>query len=197
MSDKNFDDLRKSVISENFDQGGLKPGLAISEMEEKIATDQLMKIASRRKLEERMKEIEKRNIHASVLFMDLDKFKEVNDNFGHGAGDEVLSVLGKRLNTHISHSRGDIVGRWGGEEFLVILSGLESKETLFQRAEDLRKMIEREPFGLDEKNLLHKTISIGAAKRKNGEAWEKWLERADNALYQAKESGRNKVVVAE
>jgi diguanylate cyclase (GGDEF)-like protein len=127
----------------------------------------------------------------SVLLLDVDHFKGVNDAYGHAIGDRVLEEIGARLHARARTS--DVVGRWGGEEFLVVApdTGVEGALAL---AEDLRRAISEAPIGTDAASVSV-TASVGAA------AWERetvdeLLGRADDALYSAKSSGRDMVVAA-
>lgn len=131
----------------------------------------------------------------SVLLMDIDHFKSVNDTHGHDAGDEVLQEFSNRIR---KNTRGiDLVCRYGGEEFVVIMPDTDhSLATVV--AERIRKKVCEKPFIIHKgREMLDVTVSIGLASVENGmEAQDHLLKRADNALYQAKESGRNRVVVS-
>ena len=127
-----------------------------------------------------------------VVMADIDHFKSVNDNYGHLAGDGVLKEVAKRIKNSL---RGfDIVGRYGGEEFLLILHRAELA-TARMVAERIRSRIAATPFDLPEA-LLDVTISMGVAMAKPDESVNSLIERADKALYNAKENGRNQVVLA-
>ena len=128
-----------------------------------------------------------------VVMADIDHFKSVNDNYGHLAGDGVLKEVAKRIKNSL---RGfDIVGRYGGEEFLLILYRAELT-TARMVAERIRSRIAATPFDLPEA-LLDVTISMGVAMAKPDEMVNSLIERADKALYNAKENGRNQVVLAQ
>lgn len=122
----------------------------------------------------------------SLLLIDLDHFKSINDACGHDAGDEVLKTFSKLL--HEIDRETDKVGRWGGEEFMVILpyAGLDTASTL---AERLRRKVAETEFP-STKGL---TISIGVASYKDGDSAGSLIKRADKALYAAKNIGRNRV----
>ncbi len=125
----------------------------------------------------------------SVVLIDMDKFKSVNDEFGHLVGDKVLIHLVAVLSAHIRKT--DILGRWGGEEFLIICP--ETPETgAAEMAEALRHAVEDASFPV----VGRKTISVGVATVRGQETVEDLVGRADAALYQAKNGGRNKVVAA-
>jgi diguanylate cyclase (GGDEF)-like protein len=123
----------------------------------------------------------------SVLLVDIDHFKLINDNFGHLVGDEILKSFSKLLRQQIRQS--DIVARWGGEEFIILLpdTALSSAITM---AEALRQRIEVNPF----ESVGNITCSIGVAEFNSVEEADDLLRRADENLYRAKHSGRNRVV---
>lgn len=130
------------------------------------------------------------NYDIGLMLLDIDHFKQINDLYGHAAGDLVLVTLSKHLKSKIRVA--DIPCRIGGEEFLLVLPGM-SEEMTQQRAEEFRKHIEamRIPHN---GNSLKLTASIGVASYpKNGENWENLYHVADQALYRAKEKGRNRV----
>jgi len=122
----------------------------------------------------------------TLLTLDLDRFKSINDTLGHEAGDQVLRGLGELLRKRIR--RADHVFRIGGEEFIALLYDADMENGL-QVAEELRNVIETAPL-LDDRTV---TASIGVASLKNGENWMEWLKRGDENLYRAKSEGRNRV----
>jgi len=135
-----------------------------------------------------------RHTHALGLVMfDIDHFKKVNDTHGHLAGDAVLLGLSRRLKPRIR--REDILARVGGEEFAVVLADT-NREGSLHFAEDLRQIIEREPFNHHEMPHVAVTISLGVAALQPGERiqGQDLVRRADAALYAAKNGGRNRVV---
>lgn len=125
---------------------------------------------------------------STLLYLDVDHFKSINDRHGHGVGDQVLRRLAERCRGEL---RGvDTLARLGGEEFVALLSGLGIEEA-GRVAERVRVAVERDPAALEAV-----TISIGVAERRTGESVEAWMRRADQALYAAKQAGRNRVVLA-
>lgn len=125
----------------------------------------------------------------TLLMVDIDHFKKVNDTYGHAAGDAVLSQLADLLRD--TFRPGDEIARKGGEEFIIIVDNCD-KEKIVDIAERLRRNVEKEPFLLPQGLVLHLTISAGSASHPDiGE--EELLNMADQALYKAKESGRNQV----
>lgn len=128
----------------------------------------------------------------AVIMMDIDNFKDVNDNFGHIAGDQVIEILGKRLKNLI---RGDdLAGRYGGEEFIFFLSC--DKATVKAVGERLRSSIASQAFVIDNNKKLFITVSLGVAFRTlDDRHFKDILKRADEMLYKAKRTGKNKVIV--
>lgn len=127
-----------------------------------------------------------------VLLADVDKFKDINDVFGHGVGDRALRMTAETLRNGIRQS--DHLGRWGGDEFLIILTGL-SEETLAEVGEKVRVLVENSTLEAAGGGVAV-TVSIGATMSRPDETHEELLERVDRLLYQAKERGRNAVYLA-
>lgn len=163
---------------------------ALSELQHLAARDQLTALYNRRKLDESFEfevaRAERYNRPLSVILFDIDHFKVINDTHGHQAGDAALAGTGQWLQTALRTS--DIPGRWGGEEFLVICpeTGLE---TAAQLAERLRQDYAVQTFFKDQSL----TASFGAAAHRKGRAAKDILLHADEALYRAKNGGRNRV----
>ena len=160
---------------------------------EKIATiDKLTNIYNRRMLDDFLKtEIEIANRHnedLSLIIVDIDHFKIVNDTFGHLAGDNLLTSISKIILKNIRNT--DIFGRYGGEEFLIICRKT-TKENAFVLAEKLRILIKE--FKFDE--IGHKTISLGISDFQKSDTVETLFKKADTALYEAKNTGRDKSVI--
>ncbi len=142
-------------------------------------------------LNESLINVKNKNEHLSILIIDIDFFKKVNDTYGHLAGDSILQQLGVVLST--SSRSFDIVSRIGGEEFSVILPDCPSQQAL-EVAERLRLAVETNEFILQDEIKINITISIGAATYPdNVFDLDKLVNAADTALYSAKRSGRNKV----
>jgi diguanylate cyclase (GGDEF)-like protein len=131
----------------------------------------------------------------TILMADLDRFKEVNDRYGHLAGDEVLSVLAKRLQHRLRAS--DVGGRYGGEEFMVLLFHVNAEGgALF--AERWRAEVEETPIELDDGRSVGITLSVGVASyAPTFKDYGEFVAAADAALYRAKAAGRNRVAVYE
>jgi diguanylate cyclase (GGDEF)-like protein len=125
----------------------------------------------------------------SLLFIDLDHFKKVNDTYGHDKGDEVLKAIAQLIRAVCR--RDDVIARYGGEEFVVIFPGMTADSAL-AAAEAVRKIIEQKS---PERLGFRQTASIGVATYPaDARDWSELLKRADRAVYQAKEQGRNRVV---
>ena len=124
----------------------------------------------------------------SVLILDIDHFKKVNDRFGHLVGDMVLVKIGNILKNNVRES--DTVGRWGGEEFLIILPETKLADSMIV-AEKIRAEVEKAKFP----EAKHITCSLGVATFRNGDDQDKLIFRADMAMYEAKNNGRNRVAV--
>jgi two-component system cell cycle response regulator len=131
----------------------------------------------------------------SCLALDIDKFKSVNDGFGHVVGDRVIQEVGRTLVSSLRTA--DVVGRYGGDEFFIGLPGCDSQEGL-AIADKLRRAIEeRCRASLSDVARLHVTVSIGIATSRGGDGTlADLIERADQALYDAKSDGRNRVAAA-
>jgi diguanylate cyclase (GGDEF)-like protein len=160
--------------------------------------DPLTGLYNRRFLEEaldrELARLERKNLPLSLIMIDVDNFKSFNDTFGHEAGDAVLRDLGGVLQRHVRGS--DIACRYGGEEFTIILpeAGIEIGR---QRAEMLREAVRELRLVHDGKSLGAVTLSLGVACfPEHGRRREHLLQVADAALYEAKNSGRNRVVVS-
>ncbi|WP_027579347.1 diguanylate cyclase [Bradyrhizobium sp. Ai1a-2] len=164
-------------------------------LQKQAVTDELTGLPNRREFLEVMENVLSSNEHLAVLMLDVDYFKKVNDTYGHDAGDEVLRVLAK---VGMAASRKmDVFARWGGEEFVAALPGSDVDQAR-AIAEKLRATFEKQDFEHDWSvgRAIPFTVSIGVATRVDGENdLDAIMKRADEALYQAKESGRNRVEV--
>jgi diguanylate cyclase (GGDEF)-like protein len=168
---------------------------ANTELELIAAFDSLSGLLNRRSLFTRISIEIERSIRLDVpltgLMIDIDKFKGINDNYGHQCGDMVIREIGARLQAGLR--KYDYAGRYGGEEFFVVLSNSTEMQAS-GIAERFRKDIEDLKFECGGENI-NVTVSIGAARYSAGETQESWIERVDRAMYQAKQSGRNRVVL--
>jgi len=164
-------------------------------LKENLMTDDLTQIYNRRfmdyQIDIAIKEFTTFKTPLALLFIDIDHFKTVNDTYGHDVGDLVLKTVAKSMALNIRH--GDFVGRFGGEEFVVLLRDITYEEMILI-AEKLRSLVKDTSTYLEKGQPLSVTISVGAAYYQKGMSKEEFIKEADNLMYQAKESGRNKVV---
>jgi two-component system, cell cycle response regulator len=132
---------------------------------------------------------------AAVLILDVDRFKALNDAWGHAAGDIALREVAGRLRAHVRAC--DVVARWGGEEFLIAMGGASAEEAL-TAAERLRAAVASEPVvQMAGQAPISVTVSVGIATAPRGTAVDALVQAADAALYRAKRSGRDQAVLAE
>jgi two-component system cell cycle response regulator len=168
---------------------------AQARMAEMSTIDELTKLANRRyfmeALEGELERARRYKTEMMLVIMDLDHFKKINDTYGHLAGDMVLSEIGRELKKHIRYN--DLACRYGGEEFAVILPNTNQDRTCIAY-ERFRKMVEELLFKY-ESNQFHIRVSIGVASSNDSNSPNDLIAHADHALYQAKETGRNKVVI--
>ena len=147
-----------------------------------------------RELQSEVLRAERYNSLLSISVVDIDHFKDVNDTYGHLVGDESLRQVAYQLRDHIRHP--DMAGRYGGEEFLILLPNSNSNAAAEQAAR-LCKQVRETAIEIED-HVLNITISIGIAQFRNGEdTWETLLNRADTAMYEAKNNGRDRWIVAE
>ena len=162
----------------------------LDQMHELARTDELTRLPNRRYLMEQIRGHvrlrDRDDAPLSLLLLDLDDFKQVNDRYGHQAGDEVLVDLARIIENVVRLS--DIPGRWGGEEFLIICPNTDLRGAC-DLAGRLRKAVAGHRFGHD----LKLTLSIGCAEHREGEAADHLIGRADRSLYAAKDAGKNRV----
>jgi diguanylate cyclase (GGDEF)-like protein len=172
----------------------LRRGLAYEELFERASNDALTGLSNRRVFEERihgMMESAKRHHHPlSMISMDLDKFKMINDNLGHQAGDEVLRSVAQVLKQAVRST--DLLIRMGGDEFLLILDNTDLQNARIL-AERLCVAVDALNIWADDTTKLG--VSIGLSQLKQEESLKQWLERTDDILYLAKAEGRSRVVV--
>jgi diguanylate cyclase (GGDEF)-like protein len=166
--------------------------------EQQARTDDLTGLRNRRDFAERLERHLTRAAYdqrpIGLLLIDIDYFKQVNDWHGHGAGDQLLTAFAGRLRE--STRPDDVIARWGGEEFVVLLTDLGSGNVLEQRAEQIRKAIASTPF-IVAGQAIGVRVSIGAARSSVTLATsDSLLAAADEAMYAAKRAGRDRVAVA-
>lgn len=170
--DKDFEKLKQLSITDSLT--GIKNRRSFFEASEKF-----FKLAKRKEYP------------LSIIMLDIDFFKKVNDTYGHIIGDEVLKFLVKVVTKELRDS--DIFARYGGEEFIILLPDTDI-EGAYKTANKLRKIIEDSPYEGDVKVCI--TISLGIAQLKNEKLLNELIKKADEALYKAKDSGRNIAIKA-
>ena len=158
-------------------------------------TDGLSNLFNRSEIERRIHnalektEGEPRDSRIHLIMLDIDDFKKINDVYGHREGDEVIIALSNILTNVTDDLPRASAGRWGGEEFMVLLEGNSTDEAM-AAAEKIRESFSAVAF----KNAGHQTVSIGVTQMQKGETADKMCNRVDDALYMAKDAGKNRVV---
>jgi diguanylate cyclase (GGDEF)-like protein/PAS domain S-box-containing protein len=168
----------------------------IRKLQQTALLDPLTFIGNRRHLESRLKtsmfEFQENQLPFGLLFCDIDHFKNINDTFGHKRGDNVLRMVAQTLRANIRDT--DTMGRWGGEEFLVVLRDIEV-ESLQNIGEKLLNLVRESHLVLSDKRILSATISIGGTLARKTDTIDSIVERADRLMYQSKASGRNRITI--
>lgn len=165
----------------------------IAQIQRAANTDYLTELSNRRAFfsnaEQRIAEYTKRNVHYCLAVLDIDYFKKVNDTYGHDAGDQVLKVLALYMRKHFGSG---LTARLGGEEFSILLHGLDTDQ-LYNKLDDFRRdiAVSTLPCGDTQVSI---TISIGVVFDSR-DVLSKQMNEADNALYLAKDNGRNQVII--
>lgn len=177
-------------------RGAMSPATDLHALLALAYTDDLTNLPNRRFLQSRLHDAVGRSLALaealSILVLDIDRFKRINDRFGHSAGDQVLIEFAKVLRATSRAS--DVMGRWGGEEFLYILPGtLANAKT---QAERLREAVAAFPFGAPRLDL-RLTVSIGVTEYRPGESAGDLIDRADRLLYRAKGEGRDRAIACD
>ncbi|MEN0062685.1 MAG: GGDEF domain-containing protein [Myxococcota bacterium] len=164
----------------------------------RVTRDPLTGLLGRGWIEEELGHLATRHRRAqeplAAIFVDVDHFKSINDTYGHATGDDVLRIVARVLNHELRD--GDKVARYGGEEFVVILTGCTEADAM-RVARRLRYAVERHEWEPYLGQGLSVTASFGVAAMKKDETLADWLKRADQAMYAAKQAGRNRVFGAE
>ena len=160
-----------------------------NELIELASIDPLTRVFNRRAFFEKAQQLCRGEAPLAAIMLDADHFKRINDTYGHDVGDQVLAAIGREVQTEDA-----IVGRMGGEEFAILIEGA-SREAALAHAEAIRARIAALAFdAANEKAPV--TCSFGVAERQADESIDRLLRRADTALYEAKSSGRDRVVEA-
>ncbi|PAJ76354.1 GGDEF domain-containing protein [Pseudoalteromonas sp. NBT06-2] len=167
----------------------------LAEQRFKSLQDSLTKLPNRAAYDERIalefNTFERSQHDLCLVVVDIDHFKRVNDTFGHSAGDKTLQVLANALKKSVRVT--DFISRFGGEEFVIIMPNSDLKQILGP-LEKIRKTIKSIPFKFKDKNIRI-TISIGASQFKKSDSILEVFDRADSALYEAKNSGRDRIIL--
>ncbi len=183
--------MRQSL--ERLQQSNQELQKSLVELDRLASTDKLTGAWNRRRFEEtvsnEMERLRRYGHPLSLMVIDIDFFKKINDQYGHVTGDQVLAELAATVRTTVRAT--DSLTRWGGEEFIVLCPNT-TLSTMALLAERLREKIARTTFP----TAGNVTVSIGIAECMSGEVWESWFKRADAALYRAKACGRNQVQIA-
>ncbi|OJF11477.1 GGDEF domain-containing protein [Couchioplanes caeruleus] len=154
-------------------------------------TDPLTGAANRRAFGEAFDGVRRDENCAGILLVDIDHFKQINDRYGHEAGDAVIVAVIGRMAAAVR--RDDVVGRWGGEEFCVLLDAVPDAEVLGQVAEKVRTAVCGEPVPLPDGSAIDVTVSVGAVLLDHVTTLDFAISTADEQLYAAKRGGRNQV----
>ncbi|HYW32576.1 MAG TPA: diguanylate cyclase [Gemmatimonas sp.] len=170
----------------------------LADAEEGARTDALTGLANRRAYDARLAAmLAQPDLVLGLLAMDVDRFKQVNDTYGHGAGDSILVEVSRRMSSIAASTPGALLARTGGEEFSLLVPCNEQVGSIAILAEALRASVAASPIAIDA-TALDVTISIGAASAATPTVSAEMLNRAaDRALYRAKAGGRNRVELAD
>ncbi|TFG81326.1 MAG: diguanylate cyclase [Erysipelotrichales bacterium] len=175
-----IDDKNEAKILSNLEQ-----------YRKEASEDQLTGLSNRRYIkavmEAKLIEFNQLNTSFGIAFIDIDHFKHINDEYGHDIGDEILKLVANTLESNLR--RHDMVGRWGGEEFIVVFSNIDA-EGLAIVTEKMRFLVEASKLRMKDKEI-HVTISIGATISLPGDDIEGMVKRSDELMYQSKMNGRN------
>lgn len=168
-------------------------GTRIEELRKLAMIDRLTGVANRyfceKSLEARLEKNTRRSVPLGVIFFDIDDFKRINDRFSHRVGDRALRTVARTLQSNVRFA--DLVGRWGGEEFLVIVDHAD-RRILRRIAEKLRLLVERSVFW-EKERPLRVTLSGGATLAREDDTVQTLVERADLLMYRSKRGGKNRV----
>lgn len=191
METTNENDFRFVYMVQNIHEATISMKETLKQYEELASTDALTKVFNHGRIETELRnaieQYKKEELTASLMILDIDHFKSVNDSYGHAVGDTTLVNLAEVISKAFAEKKA-AVGRWGGEEFAVVIYG-ESGESLRNTAESLRSSIEEAKFEV----VGSITCSIGVTELRTDDTPELWFARADHALYTAKSTGRNRV----
>ncbi|BBA69899.1 GGDEF domain-containing protein [Geobacter sulfurreducens] len=168
----------------------------IDELQQLVFLDPLTGVANRRYiqmyLQSKFDEMFRYGWPFGIMLLDLDHFKEINDSFGHQMGDDLLKMAARTLRNAVRSY--DLIGRWGGEEFIAIITNVKEKR-LCEMAERLRRLVEESSMAIDD-DIARVTVSIGATLATSDDTVGSLLKRTDELLYRSKGAGRNCVTCA-
>ncbi|HET8806868.1 MAG TPA: GGDEF domain-containing protein, partial [Methylophaga sp.] len=188
------EDLTVAINVNEISQLNKRLHHANDQLKEIAHTDSLTQVWNRYRIEQaidaELSAAERYDRPCSILLFDVDHFKHVNDEHGHEVGDIVLKRLTSEVEKQLRAT--DFLGRWGGEEFIVLASN-----NMLEEAGNLAERLRKHIASINFTDVGKVTISIGVAQWRTGESRRYMLERADKAMYQAKQSGRNRVELSE
>lgn len=178
---KNLDQVKKQLVDAHHD----------------MMVDHMTGAFNRKSFDEQLKNhlrlFEFSKAPVTLIMLDIDHFKKVNDTYGHDVGDFVIKEC-VRLTKAVFHRESDFVARIGGEEFAIILPEMSAEQAAL-RCEELMAIVRKEVF-VQGSSQIRFTISMGLAQVTENESIEKWLKRSDEALYHSKQTGRNRLTIA-
>jgi diguanylate cyclase (GGDEF)-like protein len=186
-----------AIVNKQLRRAELQKSAEIEKLNNKLhqlaTLDSLTGLSNRRAVDQEFNEkIRTRNRHYAVLLVDIDKFKNINDRYGHDCGDYALVKVVEVLKETCRST--DIVGRWGGEEFVIILPEKDS-ETAKTVAEKIRSEIESRIFNFKD-HSFQLTVTVGISLSDEDQIFHNTLAMADKALFVGKESGRNRIILS-
>lgn len=191
---KNGDLVKVGGAIFKFISGGNVEGLYHEEIYRMTIIDGLTQIHNKRYfldfLEREMARCARYDRHLALAMFDVDHFKQLNDTYGHLAGDHVLRKMAQAIDQRIR--REELFARYGGEEFVLVLPETDSERALVV-GEDIRQLVEEQVFVFDEEEI-RTTVSVGIAPMREERQPHEFIKHADEALYDAKRAGRNRVV---
>ncbi len=166
------------------------------ELHQNWLTDPVTGLGNRKYLERRLQALiagfEQKQSRTGLLFMDIDRFKPINDQYGHGVGDRILLMVANTLRHNLRVN--DTIVRWGGDEFTALLLDIPNVKALRMIAQKLRSLVEASRLDLPETSLAV-TVSIGATLLNSKDDSEMVIQRADQLMYKGKQAGRNRVKI--
>ena len=187
-----------AVESFSTDRGLRTARQELRALRHQVHTDALTEVGNRAFLDARLRAMVAEAAHhgareAAIALLDIDRFKSVNDTHGHEAGDRVLRMVATTLKASLRATDG--LGRWGGEEFLVLLDGVADAASLTAACEKLRHLVGWSRLDLGDGTSISVTLSLGATHVRADDTPETVVARADALMYRSKEAGRDRVTV--